>query len=55
MEKIGQKSGKDLIWKVVHHQYGIWGPGRVLLESEEDYVVSNCMRIALMVKDLVFH
>ena len=39
MVKVGQESEKILLWRVTRHQYGIWGPGRVLLESDQDYKV----------------
>ena len=39
IEKIGQRADRGLLWSVAHHQYGVWESGRVLIESDEDYVV----------------
>jgi len=39
IQKIDARSEKILLWRIVRHQYGVWGPGRVLIESDRDYVV----------------
>jgi hypothetical protein len=39
IQSIGEGSEQIPIWRIISHEYGIWVPGRVFVQSEADYKV----------------